>query len=94
MVMSIQGPTQPGNDFNLYIELLKEELDILWSREGVHTWDVNHLHSEYTKGLFGCQQCVFTCGETKIVRLVAHGRNILCNARTLKHPKRCMWRNA
>jgi hypothetical protein len=43
MVMSIQGPTQPGNDFNLYIELLKEELDILWSREGVHTWDVNHV---------------------------------------------------
>jgi hypothetical protein len=39
MVMSIQGPTQPGNDFNLYIELLKEELDILWCDEEVHTWD-------------------------------------------------------
>ena len=33
----IQGPTQPGSDINLYLQLLKEELDTLW--EGVYTWD-------------------------------------------------------
>ena len=38
MSMLIQGPTQPGSDINLYLELLKEELDTLWE-EGVETWD-------------------------------------------------------
>ena len=39
MSMLIQGPTQPGSDINLYLELLKEELDTLWAEEGVQTWD-------------------------------------------------------
>ena len=38
MSILIQGPTQPGTDINLYLELLKEELDTLWN-EGVETWD-------------------------------------------------------
>jgi hypothetical protein len=38
--MLIQGPTQPGSDINLYLELLKEELDTLWE-EGVETWDAH-----------------------------------------------------
>src|SRR4051812_27854760 len=37
MCMLIQGPKQPGNDINLYLKLLKDELDTLW--EGVNTWD-------------------------------------------------------
>ena len=41
MVMLIQGPTQPGNDINLYLQLLKEELEILWDPAGVNTWDAN-----------------------------------------------------
>ena len=40
MSMLIQGPTQPGNDINLYLQLLKEELAMLWADEGVNTWDV------------------------------------------------------
>jgi hypothetical protein len=44
MSMLIQGPTQPGSDINLYLELLKEELDTLWE-EGVETWDA---HKEET----------------------------------------------
>ncbi|KAK1646310.1 hypothetical protein QYE76_064115 [Lolium multiflorum] len=39
MSMLIQGPTQPGNDINMYLELLKEELETLWAEEGVDTWD-------------------------------------------------------
>ena len=38
MSMLIQGPKQPGNDINLYLELLKEELETLWN-PGVRTWD-------------------------------------------------------
>jgi hypothetical protein len=38
MSMLIQGPTQPGSDINLYLELLKEELVTLWE-EGIETWD-------------------------------------------------------
>ena len=38
MSMLIQGLAQPGRDINLYLELLKEELAILWE-EGVETWD-------------------------------------------------------
>jgi hypothetical protein len=44
MSMLIQGPTQPGSDINMYLELLKEELDTLWE-EGVETWDA---HKEET----------------------------------------------
>jgi hypothetical protein len=47
MVMLIQGPVQPGNDINTYLELLKEELEILWKPEGVKTWDAstgNYFH--------------------------------------------------
>jgi hypothetical protein len=41
MAMLIQGPKQPGNDINLYLQLLKEELETLWAEEGVNTWDSN-----------------------------------------------------
>ena len=39
MCMLIQGPKQLGNDINLNLKLLKDELDTLWSKEGVNTWD-------------------------------------------------------
>jgi hypothetical protein len=32
---------QPGNNINLYLQLLKEELETLWAEEGVNTWDAN-----------------------------------------------------
>src|SRR3954465_12438792 len=36
----IEGPKQPGNDLNMYLGLLKEELDKLW-RTPVITWDAH-----------------------------------------------------
>jgi hypothetical protein len=39
MSILIQGPKQPGNDLNLYLQLLKDELDTLWNTAGVNTWD-------------------------------------------------------
>jgi len=44
MSMLIQGPTQPGNDINMYLELLKEDLETLWAEEGVDTWDAVAEH--------------------------------------------------
>ena len=39
MSMLIQGPKQLGNDINMYLHLLKDELDTLWAEPGVNTWD-------------------------------------------------------
>ena len=38
MSMLIEGPKQPGNDINLYMGLLKEELATLWDTPA-NTWD-------------------------------------------------------
>ena len=38
MCMLVQGPKQPGTDLNLYLQLVKVELQTLW-KEGVNTWD-------------------------------------------------------
>ena len=38
MCMLIEGPKQPGNNINLYLGLLKEELDTLW-KTPANTWD-------------------------------------------------------
>ena len=38
MSILIEGPKQPGNDINLYLGLLKEELDTLW-KTPANTWD-------------------------------------------------------
>ena len=35
----IQGPKQPGNDIDVYLRLLVDELLLLWKREGVRVWD-------------------------------------------------------
>ena len=40
MSMLIQGPKQPRNNINLYMGLLKEELDMLW-KSPVKTWDAS-----------------------------------------------------
>jgi len=39
MPVLIQGPKQPGNDINIYLRPLVEELLLLWSKPGVRVWD-------------------------------------------------------
>ena len=39
MPVLIQGPKQPGNDIDVYLRPLVEELLQLWSDEGVRVWD-------------------------------------------------------
>jgi hypothetical protein len=38
MSVLIQGPKQPGNDIDVYLRPLIEEL-LLWSETGVRVWD-------------------------------------------------------
>jgi hypothetical protein len=39
MPVFIQGPKQPGNDIDVYLRPLVEELKQLWQTEGVRVWD-------------------------------------------------------
>src|ERR1041385_5265620 len=41
MPVLIQGPKQPGNDIDVYLRPLVEELLQLWNRNGVRVWDEN-----------------------------------------------------
>ena len=35
----IQGPKQPGNDIDVYLRPLVDEILLLWKTEGVRVWD-------------------------------------------------------
>nr|ABA92649.2 transposon protein, putative, CACTA, En/Spm sub-class [Oryza sativa Japonica Group] len=39
MPIIIQGPKQPGNDIDVYLRPLVEDLKLLWKKEGVPMWD-------------------------------------------------------
>jgi hypothetical protein len=39
--MLIQGPKQLGNDIDVYLRPLVDELLLLWKKEGVCVWDEN-----------------------------------------------------
>ena len=39
MPVLIQGPKQPGNDIDVYLRPLVEELLLLWSSIGIRVWD-------------------------------------------------------
>jgi hypothetical protein len=41
MLVLIQGPKQPGNDIDVYLRPLVDELLLLWKKEGVRVWDEN-----------------------------------------------------
>jgi hypothetical protein len=46
MPVLIQGPRQPGNDIDVYLRPLVEELQQLWREEGVTMWD-EHKQEEF-----------------------------------------------
>jgi Transposase family tnp2. len=39
MPIIIQGPKQPGNDIDVYLRPLVEDLKLSWKKEGVPVWD-------------------------------------------------------
>ena len=46
MPVLIQGPKQPGNDIDVYLRPLVEELLQLWDKKGVRVWD-EHKQEEF-----------------------------------------------
>ena len=46
MPVLIQGPKQPGNDIDVYLMPLVEELLQLWNGNGVRAWD-EHKQVEF-----------------------------------------------
>ena len=46
MPVLIQGPKQPGNNIDVYLRPLVEELLELWNGNGVRTWD-EHRQEEF-----------------------------------------------
>ena len=46
MSVLIQGPKQPGNDIDVYLRPLVEELLHLWDKSGVRVWD-EHKQEEF-----------------------------------------------
>ena len=46
MPVLIQGPKQPGNDIDVYLRPLVDELLQLWSEPGVRVWD-EHKQQEF-----------------------------------------------
>jgi hypothetical protein len=53
MPVLIQGPKQPGNDIDVHLRLLVDELLLLWKEEGVRVWD------EYKQETFNLQALLF-----------------------------------
>ena len=62
MSMLINGPKQPSNGINLYLKLLKDELDTLWAEEGVKTWDAFDEQYFHMSAFLLCT--VKTCSAT------------------------------
>jgi hypothetical protein len=53
MSVLIQGPKQPGNDIDVYLRPLVEELLLLWNNIGVCVWDeYKHEHFDLRALLF------------------------------------------
>ena len=46
MPVLIEGPKQPGNDIDVYLRPLVEELLQLWNGKGVRVWD-EHKQEEF-----------------------------------------------
>jgi hypothetical protein len=51
MPVLIQGPKQPGNDIDVYLRPLVEELQLLWSKLGVRVWDEYKQEEFYLRAL-------------------------------------------
>jgi hypothetical protein len=53
MPVLIKGPRQLGNDIDIYLRPLVEELLLLWSKPGVRVWDeYKHEHFDLRALLF------------------------------------------
>jgi hypothetical protein len=55
MPVLIEGPKEPGNDIDVFLQPLMDDLLLLWKEEGVHVWD------EYKQESFNLRALLFVC---------------------------------
>ena len=96
MPIIIQGPKQPGNDIDVYLRALVEDLKMLWKKEGVPVWD------EYKQETFNLRALLFVTindwpalgnlsGQTnKGYRTSTHSLDDTCSV-YLKHSKKIVY---
>ena len=84
MSMLIEGPKQPGNDINLYLGLLKEELDTLWKMPA-NTW---RKHKDLFDGETEPRKCPCTRSGEEIDELLKIGKIAHCRERSKRRQSR------
>ena len=55
MPVLIEGPKEPSNDTDMFLQPLMDDLLLLWKEEGVHVWD------EYKQESFNLRALLFVC---------------------------------
>ena len=55
MPVLIEGPKEPGNDTDMFLQPLMDDLLLLWKEEGVHVCD------EYKQESFNLRVLLFVC---------------------------------
>ena len=71
MPVVIQGPKQPGNDIDVYLRPLIDELLILWNKGGVRVWDeYKQEHFDlrallFIKSMIGLLLVIFQDSQTR-----------------------------
>ena len=55
MPVLIEGPKEPGNDIDVFLQPLMDDLLLLWKEEGVRVWD------EYKQESFNLRALLFVC---------------------------------
>ena len=55
MPVLIEGPKEPSNDIDVFLQPLMDDLLLLWKEEGVRVWD------EYKQESFNLRALLFVC---------------------------------
>ena len=63
MPLLISGPKQPGNDIDVFLAPLIEELQRLWS-EGIRVWDAHKKENKMIQSV-SCLRRTYMCRATK-----------------------------
>ena len=69
MPVLIEGPKEPGNDIDVFLQPLMDDLLLLWKEEGVRVWD------EYKQESFNLRALLFVCINDwpALAKLSGHG---------------------
>jgi hypothetical protein len=87
MLVLIQGPKQPGNDIDVYLRPLVDEILLLWKKKGVRVWNENREENFNLRALLlshlilrGKPNASHMCAR---IRLHTYDRQKECNTITV-----------